>query len=409
MPPSIESLITRIQKREPELRALVEGTFQPHNLREKQDTLLHRYPDSENRPRLFCVPVGIKDIYRVDGFPTQCGSSLPAGLFTGTEASCVSALKLAGAIVVAKTVTAEFAGVAPGPTRNPINPRHSPGGSSSGSAAGVAAGYFPAAMGTQTIGSIIRPAAYCGILGFKPSFGRIPTDGIIPFSPSADHVGVFCRDLKLLDDLLSVLVPDWNQTGTESALTLGIPTGPYMKQASERALSQFESTLAGLSQTEISIKRVPLLANISQINDDHWRLICGEVVRVHRDWSTTYEKLYRPQTRKYFATGVEVSEEDLMQLRSNQAAVRRDIQAIMDREKINAWVCPSATGTAPEGLETTGDPCMNLPWTHAGLPALSMPAGQDERGLPYGLQIVGRFQNDEHLMELARTVAPLLT
>ena len=116
-------------------------------------------------------------------------------------------------------------------------------------------------------------------------------------------------------------------------LTLGIPTGPYMKQASERALSQFESTLAGLSQTEISIKRVPLLANISQINDDHWRLICGEVVRVHRDWSTTYEKLYRPQTRKYFATGVEVSEEDLMQLRSNQAAVRRDIQAIMDRRK----------------------------------------------------------------------------
>lgn len=408
MPPNIESLITRIQKREPEIRALVEGTFLPHNLREIRNNLLHQYPDPDNRPRLFSLPVGIKDVYRVDGFPTRCGSSLPAELFSGTEASCVSALKQAGAIVMAKTVTAEFAGFAPGPTRNPIDPLHSPGGSSSGSAAGVAAGYFPAAMGTQTIGSIIRPAAYCGILGFKPSLGRIPTDGIIPFSPSADHVGVLCKDLNLLENLLSVLVSDWKTTRAEPELRLGIPIGPFIQQASERALSQFESTLAGLSQAQISIKRAPLLENISQINDDHWRLICGDVVRIHRDWSTTYEKLYRPQTRTYFATGVEVSEEEMIRLRNNQAAVRRDIHAIMDREKINAWVCPSATGTAPEGLQTTGDASMNLPWTHAGLPALSIPSGRDERGLPYGLQIVGRYQDDECLMSVARTVAPHL-
>jgi len=408
MPSSIESTIRRIQEREPELHALVEGTFQPDVLREQHRKLLLQYPESGNRPPLFSLPVGIKDIFRVDNFPTRCGSSFPPELFTGAEASSVSALREAGAIVVAKTVTAEFAGFAPGPTRNPVHPRHTPGGSSSGSAAGVAAGYFPAALGTQTIGSIVRPAAYCGIVGFKPTFGRIPTDGIIPFSPSADHVGILCSNLTLLGDLLPVLVSDWSPSPAMAKPTVGIPTGPYLDQSSERAHAQFERTIARLSKGGIAIKRIPLLADINRLNDDHWRLISAEVTRVHREWATRYESLYRPETRKYFATGINVTEGELMDLRASRTAVRTEIQEVMDQEKIDAWVCPSATGTAPEGLEKTGDASMNLPWTHAGLPAVSLPAGRDDLNLPYGLQIAGRFMDDERLVKIAETVASLL-
>ena len=278
----LDALIARIEARDPEFRALVEGTFDPQRLREDADALRKRFPDPAHRPALFGLPVGIKDIYRVDGYPTRCGSRLPPDLFAGTEASTVTALKSAGALVVAKTVTTEFAGFAPGPTRNPIRPAHTPGGSSSGSAAGVAAGFFPAALGTQTIGSIIRPAAYCGIFGFKPSFGRIPTDGIVAFSPSADHVGVLTKNPDVAEDVLGVLIEGWQPAPSGSSPTLGVPAGPYLEQASPGALHHFAQTLDRLSLRGIVIREVPLFPDIDRINRDHWRLICGEVTRDSR-------------------------------------------------------------------------------------------------------------------------------
>jgi len=153
--------------------------------------------------------VGIKDIFHVDGFVTRAGTRVPPERFAGPEAASVALLREAGALIAGKTVTTEFAYFEPGPTRNPHNPAHTPGGSSSGSAAAVAAGLCQLALGTQTIGSVIRPAAFCGVVGFKPSFGRIPTSGLVYFSRTIDHVGLFTQDLDGMELAASVLCRDW--------------------------------------------------------------------------------------------------------------------------------------------------------------------------------------------------------
>src|SRR5262249_2824459 len=160
-------------------------------------------------PSLYGVLIGVKDIFRATGFPTRAGSRLPPELLAGDEASCVTLLKSRGALILGKTVTAEFAYIDPGPTRNPYNLDHTPGGSSSGSAAAVAAGYCSLALGTQTIGSVIRPASYCGIVGFKPSYDRIPTDGVIHVSKALDHVGLLMQDVPGMALAASILCREW--------------------------------------------------------------------------------------------------------------------------------------------------------------------------------------------------------
>ncbi len=161
--------------------------------------LKRKFPDKKQRPPLFGIPVGIKDIFHVQGFKTQAGSILPWEHITGKEGSLIKKLKGYGAIIFGKTVTTEFAYFKPGPTKNPHNILHTPGGSSSGSAAAVSAGIVPLAFGTQTIGSISRPASYCGVVGYKPSFNRISMDGVLPFSPSVDHIGFLHRIWKVAD------------------------------------------------------------------------------------------------------------------------------------------------------------------------------------------------------------------
>src|SRR3970040_1828025 len=191
----IDVVEERFAEREAEVRAFVPEESRFERLRREAKALLSRFPDSGERPPMFGVLIGVKDIFRVGGFPTRAGSRLPAEVFEGPEAEPVKKLKAAGTLVLGKTVTTEFAYFAPGPTRNPHNLAHTPGGSSSGSAAAVAAGLAPLARGPQTIGSIVRPAAFCGVVGFKPSFGRISTEGVIPLSPSLDHVGFFTQDV----------------------------------------------------------------------------------------------------------------------------------------------------------------------------------------------------------------------
>ncbi|MDQ3007957.1 MAG: amidase, partial [Chloroflexota bacterium] len=178
-------------------------------LHEDAETLVLSYPDLITRPSLFGALVGVKDIFHVEGFVTQAGSRLLSGLLQGTEAKSVTRLKEAGALIFGKTVTTEFAYFFPGPTRNPHNPEHTPGGSSSGSAAAVAAGFCHMALGTQTIGSIIRPAAFCGVVGFKPTYDRISREGVIPLSPSLDHIGFFTSDVETAKHAAAVLIGDW--------------------------------------------------------------------------------------------------------------------------------------------------------------------------------------------------------
>src|SRR5579863_5430615 len=208
----IDEICNWIDVAEPELHALLPEKDRRQRLMREAKVLQERFPKPSQRPPLYGIPVGVKDVFRVDGFPTRAGSQLPAELFAGAEASCVRTLRNAGTIMLGKTISTEFAWIEPGPTRNPHHPGHTPGGSSSGSAAAVAAGYCPLALGTQTIGSTIRPAAFCGIVGFKPSYGRIPTDGLILFSESVDTIGLFTQDVAGMVVAASLLCNNWRPT-----------------------------------------------------------------------------------------------------------------------------------------------------------------------------------------------------
>ena len=196
---NIYEQIGQIKKYESLVQAFVPDTF--NSLR-----ILNDYENSNSKSELFGLLLGIKDIINVDQYATHCGSNLPSKLFLKKQASCVTRLLDAGAIVAGKTVTSEFAISEPGLTRNPRNLSHSPGGSSSGSAAAVAAGFCDIALGTQTSGSVIRPAGYCGVIGFKPSFGRVALDGVLPYSKSMDHIGLFSKDISTLALTLPILI-----------------------------------------------------------------------------------------------------------------------------------------------------------------------------------------------------------
>src|SRR5436305_13057726 len=205
----LDAAEARYAEREPEVRAFLpeEGRF--GRLRREARELHERWPDPEKRPPLFGMLVGVKDIIHVDGFETRAGSRLPPKVLRGREAPCVTALKKAGALILGKTVTTEFAYFAPGPTRNPRNLEHTPGGSSSGSAAAVAAGLCAVALGTQTIGSILRPAAFCGVVGFKPSRTQVARSGMIALAPSLDEVGFFTRRVEPARLVASALCERW--------------------------------------------------------------------------------------------------------------------------------------------------------------------------------------------------------
>ncbi len=402
------ALCHRIEAADEAIQAFVSGTFDHGRIAAQVEDCLVRYPEPSARPPLFAVPVGIKDIFHCDGFTTRCGSRLPPELFQGPQAETVSRLKAAGAVVMGKAATTEFAYFAPAATRNPANPAHTPGGSSSGSAAGVAAGFFDYALGTQTVGSVIRPAAYCGVVGFKPSLGRVSTDGVVPFSATVDHVGVFCPSAEALPVVMAVLDSTWQPSPEPAGMRLGIPRGPFLNQAGDQALAAFEAQMNRLADAGIAIADVPVLEDIRDLNTRHNELIAAEIARVHAPWFETHRDLYRPKTRTIIIAGQAVDDTALTGLRASCTELRSALGEVMRTAGIDAFVSPSADGEAPEGLATTGRPLMNLPWTHAGMPALSLPAGTGPGGLPLGVQLVGGFGKDERLAAAAITLGPLL-
>src|SRR5947209_3973031 len=208
----VDQVCQRIDAHEPHIQALVPEPDRRSRLLSEATALQKRFPDPQSRPPLYGILLGVKDIFSVDGFPTHAGSQLPPELFEGREASCVTRLREAGVLLLGKTISTEFAYFEPGPTRNPHNLKHTPGGSSSGSAAAVAAGFCPLALGTQTIGSVVRPAAFCGVVGFKASYGRIATDGLISCAASLDTIGFFTQDVAGIALVAPLLCNDWQPT-----------------------------------------------------------------------------------------------------------------------------------------------------------------------------------------------------
>lgn len=350
---------------------------------------------------LFGVPIGVKDVFHVRGFPTAAGSRIPVEEITGEQGDAVSRLRDAGALLLGKTVTTEFAYFAPGPTRNPRNLNHTPGGSSSGSAAAVASRLVPLALGTQTIGSIIRPAAFCGVVGFKPSQGRIPTTGVVPLAPSLDQVGYFTIDVIDAAVVAPLLVSHWVPAHHDRLPVLGIPAGAYLEAADPAARSHFRGTLAFLREHNYSILEVPFPGDFDALRARHQLILAAEAAEVHSLWFDKYADRYHPQTAGLITEGRKIDATDLDKARRERREWTARMTDAMARSGIDLWVSPAAPGTAPEGLGATGDPVMNVAWTHAGAPALTLPSGEDPRHLPYGLQLVGSPDSDEAVIAWA--------
>jgi Asp-tRNA(Asn)/Glu-tRNA(Gln) amidotransferase A subunit family amidase len=347
------------------------------------------------------VPIGVKDIFHVDGLPTHAGSRLDPEVLAGPEASSVTRLRAAGGLLVGKTTTTEFAYFAPAATRNPHALEHTPGGSSSGSAAAVASGQCRLALGTQTIGSIGRPASYCGIVGYKPSYDRVPRDGVIPLAPSLDHVGLLAADLGWAQLGAETLVPDWQGLATMAVRPrLAVPSGAYLEHCDDIGRSHFEGVVSRLEQRGYSITFYDAFPDFEILETRHRRLLAAEVAEVHRDWYPRFRHLYRRETAELIERGASVAEEQIASDREARLEFRHHLDETLDREGFDLWLSPAAPGPAPRGLHSTGNPILNLPWTQAGVPTLVIPT-DPEAGLPLGAQLAGRFGADEELFAFA--------
>jgi Asp-tRNA(Asn)/Glu-tRNA(Gln) amidotransferase A subunit family amidase len=347
------------------------------------------------------LPVGIKDIYDTADFPTEYGSAIYAGHRPKADAAMVALVRRAGGVVIGKTVTTEFASLQPARTRNPHNLAHTPGGSSSGSAAAVAAGMVPIALGSQTGGSVIRPAAYCGVAAFKPSFRLLPTVGMKCFSWSLDTVGLFAADVAdAAFAAAAISGRDLRIDASEPAAPrialvrtqLWPEASPDMQGALERAARLAQA--AGAKVSEIDLP--PMLEAATKAHgtiQDHeaYRALADEIDR-HRD---RLGPILRAQLDK--ASAITPSAYDEARRLARQA--RRAFVDLM--EGTDVILTPSAPGTAPHGLGSTGMPTFNRLWTLLGAPCVNVPGLFDSTGLPLGLQIVGRFARDRHTLEAA--------
>lgn len=397
----LEKWQAHFDAQEPEVHAFVPEERRFERLRREAEELVSKFPDPAQRPPLFGVPIGVKDIFHVDGFQTQAGSSLPPESLSGREGECISALKDAGVLILGRTISTEFAYFSPGPTRNPHNLDHTPGGSSSGSAAAVAAGLCPVALGTQTIGSISRPASYCGIVGLKASFDRIPASGVLPLSPSLDHAGIFARSVADMTIIAATLCHRWRPVKIWKKPVLGVPEGPYLAKPSRFGRAHFRSVCGRLIQAGYHIKSVNAMADFEDITRRHNRIVAAEAAQVHADLFSRFGDHYHSHMADLIKRGRDISDADVQLAVDLRLRLRQELMASMRDQQIDLWVSPSSVDAAPQGLESTGDPVMNLPWTQAGLPTLSLPCGVNASGLPMGLQLAAGWQCDEVLLASA--------
>ncbi len=399
----VHELCQAIDQENLTLQALVPEPLREERLRNEAIHLLKRYPNPKKRPPLFGVPIGVKDIIHVKGWPTLGGSQLPAHVLEGTQGSCVTTLRRAGALIVGKTTTAEFAGPASGPACNPYRWEHTAGNSSGGSAAGVARGYFPFALGTQTIGSVNTPAAFCGVVGFKPSRDRIASDGILWVSPPVDTLGWFASSVKGIHKLASLLCHGWDDSilsgDQNNSFRIAIPEGPYLNQISPPMHQFFAKAQERLQRAGYALQPVRAFENIDNLKVHFRKQIAADLAHGHQSWFSQYPDRYHPKTVSAIQRGQTISKEERQRLYARITEVREMINHLMHDEGIDVWLSPATFGSAPLKINERPEDCnMNLPWSYAGLPVLNIPVETDVLGLPLGLQLVGSFGNDELLL-----------
>jgi len=396
----VASCLERIQDREP--------TVQAWEYLDRDGALARaRELDKSGRGGLARgVPFGVKDIIDTADMPTAYGSPIHRGHQPGRDAGCVAITRAAGAVLLGKTVTTEFGHRYPGKTRNPFNPAHTPGGSSSGSAAAVGDRMIPLAYGTQTTGSVIRPAAFCGTVGYKPSFGDFNHNGVMPNSQTLDTLGAIVRSVEDLALVRSVLLEEPFVPLTPPAmrdLRIGLYRSPFWERAEVYTRSHLEDAARRLSAKGAKVADVDL-PGIDAGFEKLFRTISGfEFSR-----TVSWERFNRPDALSTvlregrMKDGLDTSYPDYRQATRRLERLRMEADDVLDG--YDALITPSAPGEPPEGLKTTGNAIFNSIWTALGTPAVTLPLFKGPSGLPVGVQLVtGRF-TDRKLFDIADAV-----
>ena len=364
------------------------------------------------------VPIGIKDIFDTADMPTEYGSPIYAGRTPSRDASVVTMLRAAGALIMGKTVTTEFAYFSPGKTRNPHNAEHTPGGSSSGSAAAVGANMVPLGIGSQTNGSTIRPAAYCGVVGFKPTYGLISRYRALMLSRTLDHVGLFANSVEDIA-LLAEQLTSYDENDPDTTPRARIPFGqiaaeepplapmfafiktPYWDRADEDTKEGFAEIIEHLGSQVEEVELFPSAADAWQW---HQTIMGAEMAHnLEREFMNGRD-LLSEQLRAQIERGREVRAPDYLRALSRITPIHDSFVELFE-QRYNAILTPAAPSAAPKGLASTGDPSFCTLWTLCGMPAISLPLLQSTSGLPIGVQLVGPRHGDARLLRTARWLA----
>ena len=354
---------------------------------------------------LHAIPIAVKDIFYTAGIPTEMGCRAYAGYIPDETADVVARLEFAGGIMFGKTVTTEAAFMLPAKTRNPWNTAHTPGGSSSGSAAAVAAGFAPGALGTQTNGSVIRPAAFCGIVGYKPSFGQMSARGLLPFSTTLDQPGVFARNVADAAFLASCLTSQRNAIAPQvrparSSPRLAAVRSPswYLAQPEQRL--QFELDIRRLREAGASVDVLEIAGEFDGALKVHRTIMLFEAARLARRAREVSRKGFSALLNQALDEGEGIRDIDYRDSLKIRNQLQQSLAQFFDRG-YSAIITPPAAGEAPATRENTGDPRFCSLWTLVGAPAITIPTGKGPNGMPLGLQIVGAAEEENYLLATA--------
>ncbi len=398
----MEACLARMAAREPTVRAMAHV--------DPQQVLKAAAAASGTQARLCGLPVGVKDVLDTADFPTEYNSPIWQGHRPKADCAAVAWTRAEGGVVVGKTVTTEFATRHPGPTTNPHNSEHTPGGSSSGSAAGVADYFFPVAFGTQTAGSIIRPAAFCGVVGYKPTFGMISRIGMKLMADSLDTVGVLARSVADCAFLAGAVAgrdlgdPDRHPGRTPR---IGVCRTPFWESADAPTQALLERVTGVLARAGASVQARELPATYAALREAQPLVMNAESARALGWEMTTRRDMLSDTLRERLEWGLAQPASAVDSARTMFAILQAQFPVAM--EDIDILLTPSAPGEAPKGLAWTGEPTFNALWTALHVPCVTVPAGVGPSGLPLGIQVIGRHGEDKQTLAWAQWVASAVT
>ena len=350
------------------------------------------------------VPIGVKDVLNTADMPTQMGSPIYRGYKAKTDAACVAILRAAGAIILGKTVTCEFAGSFPGATTNPHNSNYTPGGSSSGSGAAVADFMVPAAFGTQTGGSVLRPAAFCGTVGYKPSYNMINRAGLMFAAENLDTIGLLTRTVDDADLLMSVLLkrPLSKTLPRKAIATIGLCRTHLWEMASDETIFAVNDSVERLKAKNARFIEITLPPSFQHLNDARNIINDFERSRVMADHWYNDRELLSENIQGQLERGLSMSYKTYKKALNLAQKSRHEIKGIFDQ--VDFVLAPSTHGEAPFGLDSTGDPKFQGLWTILHVPTITLPTHSGPNNLPVGIQLIGYNHRDEHLLSWARWV-----